>query len=56
MRKLLTFLCGEEGATAVEYALMIALIAGVVIGGASLVGTNSNAKLDSFATTLSSAS
>ena len=34
-------LTGEEkGATAVEYGIMVALIAVVVIGGAALLGTN----------------
>jgi pilus assembly protein Flp/PilA len=30
----------EKGATAVEYGLMVALIAAVVIAGATLLGTN----------------
>ncbi len=42
MKKLIAFLKDEEGATAVEYAVMVALIAGVVIAGATLLGTNSN--------------
>jgi pilus assembly protein Flp/PilA len=32
----------DEGATAVEYGLMVALIAAVVIAGATLLGTNAN--------------
>ena len=31
----------ERGATAVEYGLMVALIAAVIIAGVSLIGTNS---------------
>jgi pilus assembly protein Flp/PilA len=32
----------EEGATAVEYALMLALIAAVIIGAVTILGQNSN--------------
>ena len=35
-----TFRKEEEGATAVEYGLMVALIAVVIIGAVSLLGTN----------------
>ncbi|MHC5540097.1 Flp family type IVb pilin [Singulisphaera rosea] len=45
----------EEGATMVEYALMVGLIAIVVIAGATLLGTNINSKLNSAATSVSSA-
>lgn len=31
---------GDEGATAVEYGLMVALIAVVIIGAVTLLGTN----------------
>ena len=34
----------ERGATAVEYGLMVALIAVVVIGAVTRLGTNLNAK------------
>ena len=34
----------ERGATAVEYGLMVALIAVVIIGAVSLLGTNLSAK------------
>ncbi len=33
---------GEEGVTAIEYALIAALVAVVIIGGATLLGTNLN--------------
>jgi len=33
---------GEEGATMVEYGLMLALIAIVAMAGAALVGTNTS--------------
>lgn len=32
----------EEGPTAVEYAVMVALVAAVVIAGARILGTNTN--------------
>lgn len=43
----------EEGATMVEYALMVGLVAIVVIAGATLLGTNLNSKFDSVATSVS---
>ena len=33
----------EQGATAVEYGLMVALIAAVIIAGVTLLGVNLNA-------------
>ena len=38
MEKLMQFLKDEEGATAVEYGLMVALIAVVIIGAVTLLG------------------
>jgi len=38
MDKLMNFLKDEEGATAVEYALMVALIAVVIIVAVTLLG------------------
>ena len=41
MRKLMcSFWASEEGATAVEYGLMVSLISIAAIVGATLVGTN----------------
>jgi pilus assembly protein Flp/PilA len=40
MEKLIRFFKDEEGATMVEYALMLALIAVVAMVGAELLGTN----------------
>ena len=34
----------EGGATAVEYALMVALIAAVIIGAVTILGNNANDK------------
>jgi pilus assembly protein Flp/PilA len=39
----------EGGATAVEYALMVALIAAVIIGVVTVLGRNSSQKFDSVA-------
>lgn len=36
------FVKSEEGVTAIEYALIAALVAVVIIGGATLLGTNLN--------------
>jgi pilus assembly protein Flp/PilA len=40
----------EEGASMPEYALLVALIAVVVIAGATALGSNINSKLDATAT------
>jgi pilus assembly protein Flp/PilA len=47
------FLRQEQGATMVEYALLVALIALVVIGAVSLLGTSSSSKLSEAASSLS---
>jgi pilus assembly protein Flp/PilA len=46
------FIKDENGATAIEYGLIAALIALVVIGGAELAGTNLKAKFDLIASKL----
>lgn len=46
----------ERGATAVEYALMVALIAVVIIAAVSLLGTNASSKFQTVADTVGSAS
>ena len=46
------FVRDEEGAAAVEYALMIAAIAVVVVTAVKLLGTNMSAKFDSAAKAL----
>lgn len=38
----------ERGATAVEYAIMLAMIAAVVVGGVTLLGRSTNAKFSDF--------
>ncbi|MHC1791863.1 Flp family type IVb pilin [Solidesulfovibrio sp.] len=48
------FIRDEEGATAVEYGLMAALIAAVIIGAVTTIGTNLNTVFGDIATTLGS--
>ena len=40
MKKIMSFFKDEEGATAVEYGIMVALIAIVIIAAVTLVGDN----------------
>ena len=47
-----SFVRNEEGATMVEYALMLALIAVVCIGAVTLVGTGANGSFTSSAGSL----
>jgi len=42
----------EAGATAAEYAVLIAVIAAVIFAGAAVLGTNVNSRLDGFGTDL----
>ncbi|GAB3886528.1 Flp family type IVb pilin [Terrabacter terrigena] len=42
----------DEGATAVEYGLMVALIAAVIIAGVTLIGTNSGNTFNNVATAI----
>ena len=44
MQKLRSFLADEQGATAVEYGLMIALIAAAILVTVGLLGTELNNK------------
>jgi len=55
MKKLIQFFKEEEGATAVEYALMVALIAGVIILAVTTLGTNSRDQFNRTATAVGSA-
>lgn len=56
MKKLMTamkaFWTDEEGATAIEYGLMVALIAVVIVAAVALIGTNLDAKFDLIANCL----
>jgi pilus assembly protein Flp/PilA len=46
------FVKSEEGATMVEYGLMLALIAIVAMAGAALIGTSTNTLFNTTANTL----
>ena len=50
------FMRDEEGVTAIEYGLIAALIAVVIIAGAGLVGTNLNTLFNDIAGCLSNPS
>jgi pilus assembly protein Flp/PilA len=60
MRKLrnfvVEFLRHEDGPTAVEYAVMLALIIVVCIGAITTLGKNANTTFDSVGTAISSSS
>ena len=50
MKKLMRFFKEEDGATAVEYALMVALIAGAIVGAVTFLGTGASARFQAAAT------
>ena len=52
--KLINFFKDEEGATMVEYALMLALIAIVCIGAVTLIGESANTTFGDSAAALGS--
>jgi pilus assembly protein Flp/PilA len=53
MRKLVTKLVGDKkGVTALEYALIAALVAVVIIGGVSLLGSNVSKVFSTVASTI----
>ncbi len=47
---------GDDGATMVEYALMVALIAVICIAAVTLIGTNSNSKFSQVGNSIQSGS
>ena len=53
-KRVLSFLKGEEGPTAVEYAVMLALIIVVCIAAITALGTNANATFTSVSNTIGS--
>lgn len=55
MEKLIRFFKDEEGATAVEYGLMVALIAVVIIAAVQLLGTNLSTKFSNVASAVGAA-
>jgi pilus assembly protein Flp/PilA len=52
---LLRLLWDEDGPTAVEYAVMLALIVGVCIGAITFLGTNTTASFEDSQTKITSA-
>jgi pilus assembly protein Flp/PilA len=54
MKKLISFFKDEEGATAVEYALMVFLIAVVIIGIVTTLGTTIKGVFQSVVTAMGS--
>jgi pilus assembly protein Flp/PilA len=52
MERLIRFFKDEEGATAVEYGIMVALIAVVIIAAVALLGTNLSARFNAVATSI----
>jgi pilus assembly protein Flp/PilA len=55
MEKMKRFLKDEEGVTAIEYGLIAALIAVVIIGAVATLGTNLSSKFSTVATHVSAA-
>ncbi len=57
LRRFVTdFVKNEDGPTAVEYAVMLALIVVVCIAAISVLGSNANNTFNKVATTINSAS
>ena len=54
MERIKNFFKDESGATAVEYGLMVALIAAVIITAVTTIGTNLSTKFNEVATATSS--
>jgi pilus assembly protein Flp/PilA len=53
MTKLLEFLKDDEGASSVEYALLVALITAVIVGAVTLLGGNLKVTFDYIASIFS---
>jgi pilus assembly protein Flp/PilA len=56
MERIKNFFKDESGASAVEYGLLVALIAVVIITAVQLLGTNLNSKFNAAATGVANAS
>ena len=56
LNKVARFLKSEDGPTAVEYAVMLALIVIVCLVSIQAIGTNANATFNSIADTLATTS
>ncbi len=53
--QVMNFVNDEEGATAIEYGLLAALIAAVIIGGVTAVGTTLNTQFSNISTQIAGA-
>ncbi|MGD9975782.1 MAG: Flp family type IVb pilin [Desulfatirhabdiaceae bacterium] len=53
MKRLINFFKDEEGATAVEYGLMVAAIAAVIVGTVVILGGQINTAFNDVVTALS---
>jgi pilus assembly protein Flp/PilA len=53
LNQFVRFMQEEEGATAIEYGLLASLIAGVIIGAVTILGTNLNTSFTKVSTALS---
>jgi pilus assembly protein Flp/PilA len=56
LRKATAFLRREDGPTAVEYAVMLALIVVVCVGAIKALGSNANVTFDEVSDTIPTAS
>jgi len=56
VKHIVRFMREEEGATAPEYGLMVALIAVVIIAAVTTLGTNLSVKFNQVATAIGAAS
>jgi pilus assembly protein Flp/PilA len=56
MEKLRNFFKDESGASAVEYGLLVALIAVVIIGAVTTLGSSLSSKFQTVATSVTAAS
>lgn len=56
LRKIVAFIWNEEGASAIEYGLLVTLIALAIVAGASLLGTGVNTLYNNAASQLTTAS
>ena len=56
LRKIVAFINDEEGASAIEYGLLVGLIALAIVAGATLLGTSINTMFTNAAAELTAAS
>ncbi len=56
LTKIKNFIREEEGASAVEYGLLVALIAAVIIGSVTLLGQNLSTMFQNVATSVGTGS